>query len=147
MNANQYAIRHRIEVEASPAELYRAVATREGIAAWWTPRVTGRDAEGETLSVRFGSGDVGPDMRIECLREHERVQWRCVKGPWPGMRLRFDVAEHERGSVLVFEHGGWSEPSDFFMHCNSKWGYFLVVSLKSYLETGVGHPHPEDPAI
>ena len=36
---------------------------------------------------------------------------------------------------------------DFYQHCNCKWGFFLAVSLKSYLENGVGQPHPRDPNI
>ncbi|WP_157828049.1 hypothetical protein [Paraglaciecola sp. MB-3u-78] len=53
----------------------------------------------------------------------------------------------KRDAVLHFNHQGWSEADDFFQHCNCKWGFFLAVSLKSYLEKGVGQPHPQDPNI
>lgn len=147
MNDSQFAIRHRIEVEVPPEALYEAIATPEGIAAWWTPRVSGESREGGVLAMRFGDGDLGPDMRVEALRPAALVEWTCVEGPWKGMRFSFDIAPHPRGSVLAFRNTGWADASDFHMHCNSKWGFFLAVSLKSYLETGRGQPNPADPAI
>jgi hypothetical protein len=57
------------------------------------------------------------------------------------------VSPHERGSVLRFYNGGWPAQDDFYMHCNAKWGLFLAVSLKQYLEEGRGVPHPQEARI
>ena len=146
---NTHAIAHRVEVEVPVSRLFAAVAEPKGIAAWWTPMVEPHDnvEVGSVLRIRFGNGKHGPDMRIDALAQNERVVWTCVEGPWKGHQFAFETAEHERGSVLRFFHSNWTESSDFFMHCNCKWGYFLAVSLKSYLETGRGTPHPLDPKI
>ena len=42
---------------------------------------------------------------------------------------------------------GWLDDGDFFMHRNAKWGFLLAVSLKQFLESGTGVPHPGDPSI
>jgi len=47
----------------------------------------------------------------------------------------------------MFRHSGWLKQDEFFGHCNAKWGYFLAMSLKPYVETGAGAPHPKDPNI
>jgi len=62
-----------------------------------------------------------------------------------GTRFTFDIEPTDGGSVLRFKNGGRAEASDFYAHCNCKWGFFLGVSLKNYLETGKGSPAPEDP--
>ncbi|MFT5434337.1 MAG: hypothetical protein ACI9OJ_005050 [Myxococcota bacterium] len=63
------------------------------------------------------------------------------------MRFVFDIVEHERGAVLRLSNERWTDDGDFYMHCNAKWGFFLAVSLKKYLEDGTGQPHPQDPSI
>lgn len=85
---------------------------------------------------------------MEALKSNELVVWHCLAGLWTETGLfTFSISPDERGAVLNFSHQGWSETNDFYQHCNSKWGFFLVVSLKSYLEKGVGQPHPNDPNI
>ncbi len=147
MTNTTFSIKHRIELEAKPSDLYRALSDRDGLAAWWTPMVETDSSSGSTAQFRFGDGKHGPDMRIDELSPHKVVAWHCVEGPWKGMDFRFDIQEHERGAALNFSNTGWPEQSEFYMHCNAKWGFFLAVSLKRYLETGTGVPHPDDPKI
>ena len=139
------AILHRIEIRKPPAELFDAIASQTGLAAWWTPMVEAEAKVGSTAKFRFGDGKHGPDMKVTELVPEKQITWECVSAPWPGMKISFEIQENEKGSVLLFTHSGWEETSEFFMHCNSKWGFFLGVSLKRYLETGTGQPNPEDP--
>lgn len=140
-----FTILHHLELEASPAAVFEAVATREGVAAWWSPMTTGSAEVGGILQVRFGDGKFGPDMQVEISESPSEVRWLCVEGPWKGSHFSFHIAPHERGSQLTFKHEDWPAQDDFFGHCNAKWGYFLVSSLKPFVETGKGRPHPEDP--
>jgi hypothetical protein len=48
-----------------------------------------------------------------------------------GYPVTFENRTHKKGADLLFGHRDWKEPSEFYMHCNSKWGFFLVVSLKN----------------
>ena len=43
----------------------------------------------------------------------------------------------------MFAHTGWREAVPFMNHCSTKWATFLM-SLKRYVETGVGEPAPHD---
>lgn len=142
-----YSICHRVEIEASPEKLFNALSTLEGLASWWTPMTTGETTLGSVISFRFGDGKSGPDMRVDESVPGKRVKWTCLEEPWPGMHFVFSIEAHERGAVLLFDHVGWPETNDFYRHCNGKWGYFLISSLKPYLESGTGAPHPHDPSI
>lgn len=140
-------IKHRIEIRSTPAKVFSALTQQKGLGAWWTPQVTTDGALGSTARFRFGDGAHGPDMEIRELVDDRRVAWHCVDGPWKGHDFGFDIRPEDDRSVLLFEHAGWDEASEFYMHCNAKWGFFLGVSLKSYLETGAGVPHPNEPDL
>jgi len=141
-------ILHRLVIESSPAQLYQALSAQDGLSAWWTQAETNAEVGG-LARFRFGpNGDHQVDMKIVELVPNESVAWQCVDGPWTNTTdFRFEIKPHERGSVLQFANRGWEQADEFFMHCNCKWGFFLGVSLKSYLETGSGRPHPLEPSI
>ncbi len=139
---------HRLAIKASPEATYKALTQAEGLSQWWA-RSTGASEVGNTLSFFFGpNGEFELNMAVEALEENQKVVWRCTNGPWAEMgQFTFRIEAHEGGTMLAFSHEGWPEQNDFYGHCNSKWGYFLVTSLKNLLENGQGQPHPADPDI
>jgi uncharacterized protein YndB with AHSA1/START domain len=136
-------ILHRIEIQAPPDAVYAAITESRGLSRWWTKIARAEPRVGSIARFRFGDG--GPDMKIVELSPPKRVRWRCLAGPseWIGTEIFFDLAEEDPlRTVLRFGHRGWKEASDFFMHCNSRWGYFLL-SLKAFAECGMGTPYPQ----
>ena len=139
-------IRHRVVVTSSPAEVYEAVATPEGVSAWWTlDGVRGRSEEGGRLEFYFGQPEPAAVMEVTELRPKERVVWSCVGGAdeWVGTTLTFELSPSTEGTAVLFSHADWREASEFMAHCSARWAYFLL-SLKAYVETGRGTPFPED---
>jgi len=134
-------ILHRIGIEnTTPDKLYRAIATRDGIASWWTETVIGEPAVGSILQFRFGNG--GPDFEVLELTPPTRVRWKCVAGPeeWIDTRIHFDISQQDGETVLLFSHCGWREEAEFMHHCNTQWAYFLI-GLKHLMEGGQGRPY------
>ena len=141
-------IMHRIIIESSPEKVYSVLTEQDQLSAWWTKAVTDGKI-GSVASFYFGpNGEHKVEMEITDLVPNEQVCWKCVNGPWTDTEaFRFNIQADERGSALQFSNTGWAESNEFFMHCNSKWGFFFAVSLKGFLERGVGQPHPNDPNI
>jgi uncharacterized protein YndB with AHSA1/START domain len=139
-------IRHRVEISASLGSVYEAVATPEGLSAWWTrDGVRGESSPGSTLQFFFGQPDPAAVMEVTRLDPDGHVSWSCREGAeeWVGTTLSFDLTEKDNETVVLFSHADWREPVDFMAHCSARWAYFLL-SLKSYLETGTGTPFPDD---
>ena len=44
-------ILHRVGIKASPDEVYKALATREGLAGWWTTDTQGDSTVGGVLAL------------------------------------------------------------------------------------------------
>ena len=141
-------IRHRVGINAPISEVYDAVATRDGLAKWWTRDVTGQSQPGGSLEFRFGGPDAAAVMEVTELSPQSRVQWRCVEGPdeWKNTTISYELEENGDETVVLFSHADWREPVEFMGHCSTKWAYFLL-GLKSGLEDGKATPWPDDKPI
>ena len=144
-------ILHRVGIKAPLVEVYKALTTREGLAAWWTNNTQGDSKVGAVLQFRFSADGVeigGFDMKVLELRPSTRVLWQVVEGPeeWVGTKISFDLRQEGEYAIVLFKHQGWKEPVEFMHHCSTKWATFLL-SLKSLLETGKGAPSPDDVRI
>lgn len=141
-------ILHRIIIEASPEEVYSALTEQTKLSAWWTKTETDKQI-GSTANFFFGpNAEHKIEMEIIDLLPNKHVCWKCKSDPWAHTQaFEFNIQKDERGSALQFSNLGWIDTDEFFMHCNSKWGFFLGVSLKNLLEKGIGQPHPHEPRI
>ncbi len=138
-------ILHRIEIYAAPEKIYAAFSTEEGLRKWWTEDTIAKDSikPGTIIKFRFGDEE-GPDMKVTSLEKNKLLEWECVQGDpqWVGTRFSFALEPSGSKTILRFAQRGWKDETDFYMHCNCRWAYFML-SLKSYVETGKGTPHPE----
>lgn len=141
-------IRHRVGVTAPERRVYEWLATREGLAEWWTRDVRGDAGQGGRLAFYFASPEPSAIMEVVEATPGRCVRWRCVEGPaeWVGTTVTFDLTSpsHAPGeTVVLFTHADWREPVEFMHHCSTRWGYFLL-SLKAGLEAGKATPFPDD---
>jgi uncharacterized protein YndB with AHSA1/START domain len=139
---------HRIGIQAPAAEVYRGVASVDGVAGWWTRETTGESKVGGVMTVRFRNDDVEIgriDLEVLTLDPDREVRWRVKAGPpeWIGTDVTFSLAQEGAYTVLLFGHRNWREAVEFTAHCSMKWATFLL-SLRQLVETGEGRPAPED---
>lgn len=146
---------HRIGIKASPAEVYAALSTVDGVAGWWTRETTGDSRVGGVMTVRFldhGADRQGPvtekgrmDLEVIRLDPAKEVRWRVTAGPpeWIGTDVTFSLSQADGQTVMVFGHRNWREAVEFTAHCSMKWATFLL-SLREFVETGRGRPSPDD---
>jgi len=144
-------ILHRVGIKSSLDEVYKALSTREGLAAWWAINTQGESKVGGVLKFRFSAGGVdigGFDMKVLELHPAKRVLWQVVDGPadWIGTKVSFDLKQVGDYAIVLFKHQDWKEPVEFMHHCSTKWATYLM-SLKSLVETGKGTPNPNDTHI
>ena len=136
---------HEILINASPSHLYAALTDVNKIAHWWTTDVRGESVIDKQLEFRF-SGFCAAVMTVTALRPGELVHWRVVSGgseDWINTELEFKIFRHQGRTFLHLRHSGWKEDAKAFPHCSLGWAIFLL-SLKEFVETGKGRPHPYD---
>src|SRR2546427_8555573 len=135
---------HGIEIHADPKVVFDTIATRSGLAAFWTPDVQGDDAEGGELSFGFTGAPVRLPIRIARREAPREVAWECPGGfPfWEGTTVTWSVEPSEHGAKVVFRHVGFSDvqPEYDFGSIATTWGQILT-RLKEVVESG-GTPNP-----
>jgi uncharacterized protein YndB with AHSA1/START domain len=133
-----YDILHRVGIGASPAKVFDALTTTEGLDAWWTP-CSGKATQGGQIDFKFCK------MDVVATEPGRLVRWRCTGGPdeWLGTEVAFKLENKGDQTFVIFSHAGWREQVEFMHHCSTKWGTFLL-SLRDYVERGEGRPHPKD---
>ena len=142
-------ILHRVGIKAPLSDVYAALSTREGVAAWWTTHTSGLSAPGDTIHFEFIAHDGtrlgGMSMQVLALVPDQEVRWRCTAGPeeWLDTDIVFHLSQEGDYSIVRFGHLNWREAVEFTAHCSTKWVTFLL-SLKDLLETGKGRPAPDD---
>lgn len=144
-------INHKIGIKKSPEEVFKILGTVEGISKWWTRDTTGDNHKGGKIHFSFQKRlDKSYDVLAEIkeLDSPKKVCWKIVEGPqeWLGTEILFNLIPSEEETIIHFSHKNWTSSTDFMAQCNTKWAVFLL-SLKDLLETGRGHPFPEDVRI
>lgn len=139
-----------LNIAASPAAVYAALATIDGVRDWWTMDCDGSADVGGTIHVRFGT--CYKDLRVERLEPGRAVRWLCTRAhiaveavtrhdEWVGTEMVFRIDGEGQGRTrLEFEHVGLVPSLQCYGVCNDGWRHFLA-SLQQYLETGEGTPY------
>ena len=135
-------IYHQVGIKAPLNDVYKAIATTEGVTGWWTqtsgdPQINGK------LDFSFGGHIVS--VKVTANTAEQYIEWTVGgdAGEWLDTRICFDLEERPDQVMVNFRHDDWKEATPFLAHCSTKWGVFML-SLKDYLETGSGKPFPHD---
>ncbi len=138
-------ILHKIRIHAPQEKVFESLTSQAGLAGWWTQDVKAQARLDAEIHFGFDAGKTVMRFRISELSPPDRVSWRCLDGDsqWKGTLIVFQLSQDGGSTVVHFAQQDWAQATSMFMHCNTKWAYFLL-SLKSYCENGVGTPHPDD---
>lgn len=132
---------HSVNINTRRDNVYRAVATEEGLSNWWTTDVNADLRVGGKIEFRFAQ-QFSADMKITRLDEPARVEWTCVGGEplWKDNTFRFELDDRGDRTMLLFtqDYAGQISDEEYGIF-NFNWGYYLG-SLKQYCETGEGYP-------
>jgi len=135
---------HRIGIAGSVGDVYKALTTDKGLSTWWTTDTSGAGEVGSIIKFRFDGG--GPDFEVAELQKNSLVRWKHsgeIPEPWMNTEVSFQLSPGDNQTYLLFVHSNWKTTSEFMAHCSTKWALFLM-SLKDAIETGKGHPFPDD---
>jgi hypothetical protein len=135
-----------ITVDASPLAAFDAI---NDVSAWWG-RITGTTTAMGDEFVYVVPGLHYSGFRVVDLEPGRRVAWLVTgsyldfvddKQEWNGSTVRFDIAEADGKTRVVFTHEGLTSDDECFDICTNAWGMFVNGSLKALIETGRGAPY------
>jgi hypothetical protein len=135
-------ILHRVGIDTTPAKVFGALTTLDGLRHWWTTELSGNAKQGGLIDFKFCK------MKVVKTKSNKLVHWKCVRGPdeWIDTEVIFELNRKEGQTYVLFKHANWKKPVEFMHHCSTKWATFLL-SLKNWLERSEGRPAPYDVKI
>jgi uncharacterized protein YndB with AHSA1/START domain len=127
-------IYHQIPINASPDKVYAALATKKGLASWWTADTAADEKVGGNAEFGFDSRGMVFRMKIDELVPGKRVVWSCHgdQPEWNGTVLTWTISREHDATILRFNQR-WKAQTDMVALCNSTWGE-LMYRIKDYVE-------------
>jgi uncharacterized protein YndB with AHSA1/START domain len=137
----------RVELDATPEQVWEAIATGPGISAWFVPHEVEPRAGG-AVAQHFGSG-FDATGRVTAWDAGRRFAYRSAEAApegKPDYAYEFFVEGRDGGgTVLRFVQSGFLDGTDWdgeYDSFDAGWDLFFV-NLRSYLEHFAGQPaHP-----
>ena len=125
-----------IDVDGTPDEVWRAVATGPGISSWYVPH-TVEEREGGAVTASFGAGpEMQVDGRVAAWEPPHRVVFDGGEGV-PGLVFEWLVdAREEGGCVVRFVNTGFGTGAEWDAQYDGMaegWKLFLL-NLRLHLE-------------
>ncbi len=137
-----------VEIDAPAEAVYGAITGN--ITRWWTTGSGDASEPGTVFTTRFGA--TYNHIRVSHLTPGRRVEWDIVEhyhahetlsrnDEWTGTRILWSLTPVGGDKTrLDFTHEGLIESMACWDICEAGWDFFLVDSLKPYLENGKGQP-------
>jgi uncharacterized protein YndB with AHSA1/START domain len=122
-----------------PERVFAALTTPEGLAGWWTSRVSGDPTAGGRFELAFAGLQERIVMRVDDATPASSVVWTCLlhtgHPEWRDTRIVFGLGP----GAVRFRHVGLTPQLECRETCERGWERFLV-SLVTYARDGVGSP-------
>jgi uncharacterized protein YndB with AHSA1/START domain len=134
----------RVEVDATPEQVWEAIATGPGIATWFVPHEV-EPREGGAVEQDYGGGFTtrGRVTGWEPGRRFAYGAFEQPEGEQPNYAYEFLVEGREGGgTVLRFVHSGFLDGTDWdgeYDSFDAGWDLFFL-NLRSYLRHFAGRP-------
>lgn len=140
---DDYRIRMQFDIDADEAAVRQALATREGIAAWWSNTVEGEPSQrGGDLLVTFP--DIPQPFHFRVDENGGEVSWQTLEFPpwWAGTTIRWAMAPSPDtpGTRLLFTHEGFDPEAEIIPVITPAWAA-IIERLRRYAESGKIDPY------
>lgn len=134
-----------VPINAPADKLYQALTDQQGLRSWWTQAANAQPKVGTVSEFSFYNGGVNLHLEVDQLEANQRVVWKAVSGvpDWPGTSITWDLVPTETGTKLLFGHLNFASVEGSLPYTGYNWAWY-IISLKKYVETGVGSPHTGD---
>ncbi len=136
---------HFIGVKCTIEDMFHAISEPSGLEKWWATSAEGITESGENLYLTFNNLTT-LKFKYDEIIPNEKLVLTCFDSfkSWNNTQLIFEIKEKENQVFLTQIHQNInSEDIESLTYFTTKWTIYLL-SLKQYLETGVGTPYPNE---
>ncbi len=130
-------------IKAPRVQVFRAIATPEGLNNWWTKTCSGKPVEGSDYELGFGPEYTWHAKVSRCIPDSEiELVLTKADSDWQGSRLVFRLSEKNGSTEVDFQHLGWPTDNEHFRISCYCWAMYLRL-LRRYVEFGETVPYED----
>jgi uncharacterized protein YndB with AHSA1/START domain len=134
---------HNFPVKATPAEVFRAVSTPQGLDSWWTLNCSGEPVAGAEYQMSFGPEYNWRAVVSRCVPDSEfEFELTHADNDWRGTRLGFRLNEKDGITEVDFHHVSWPNANEHYRISCFCWAMYLRL-MKRYVEMGEVVPYKD----
>jgi len=135
-----------IKTKATQKTSFLSIAN--GIDKWWGKVDNSVSKVNDEFSIFFG--DTEWRFKIIEFFEYKKITWKCIKAnhihegltnikeEWLDTELYWEFKTVNEFTKISFLHSGLNRKLNCYEVCESAWSFFILESLKNYLDTGDG---------
>ena len=123
-------------------------ALTEEIDKWWSDIEYSSKNKGDIFKISFGKESYWRFRTIE-LKINKKLVWKCIEShqdhnlkgideEWLNSEITWTISEKDNNTKIEFLHKGLVTDGICYDVCSTAWDFYILDSLKSYLETGIG---------
>ncbi len=138
----------RLRTSSSRDQVFAALTS--GISGWWSTIAGAAKNKGDVFRVSFGP-DSYWEFEVLAIDKPEMIIWQCVlshqdhnlKGidaEWLDSKIQWRIISVDDQVEIELFHKGLETTGICYDVCSKAWDFYLLESLKNYLETGRGNP-------
>lgn len=138
--------RKSVIINSNRESVFKALT--EEIDKWWSSIEHPAKKKGDVFKISFGPESYWKFKVLE-LEKPGRVVWKCVEShqnhnllgmdeEWLNSTLYWNISNIDENVKVEFLHKGLVSNGLCYDVCSSAWDFYILDSLKSFLETGVG---------
>lgn len=132
---------HDFPINASPARVFEAVSSAQGLDQWWTERASGEPSLGATYELGFGPRYDWSATVTRCVPDAEfELTMVRADAEWTNSRVTFLLVGGPETTQVAFSHTGWPRSSEHYRISCFCWAMYLRL-LKRHLEFGETVPY------
>jgi uncharacterized protein YndB with AHSA1/START domain len=122
-------IEHHLLINAPASRVYEAIATADGISAWWDKQTPKQTDRGLVLEHNPGAEHGIVQLLVLDRVPNTRVEWECISthpasspaSVWTGTHFIFELAARDGATALTFRQTGYDDSSPFFTSNAEAW--------------------------
>ena len=126
-------------------------ALTEEIDKWWSTIENTAIKEGNIFKISFGPASYWK-FKVLALKKPESIVWECVEShqdhnlvgidkEWLNSKLYWTISGIGENVNIEFLHKGLVSTGVCYDVCSSAWDFYILDSLKTFLESGIGKPN------
>jgi uncharacterized protein YndB with AHSA1/START domain len=139
-----------IEVEQTPAEVFRAVTNPR---AWWSQEIEGNTQQlNDEFNYHYKDAHVSK-MKLTEVVPDKKVVWQVLDNyfnftqdehEWKDNTITFEITSKGNKTQLQFTQVGLTPENECYAICEKAWGNYIESSLYHLITTGKGEPNPKE---